>query len=396
VAETEVAFRDHNSSGPGIRLTKWNNLAVNDTVLIGREVTRVFALPRNPDDDCQFWTEQGVRVGFLETTPEHHPMGQPIYKVEVHPPGATVPAGGAPPVTLTYRNDDGGPDFGKDARVTFDPPADGDYVVRVGDARGLGGERFDYHLVVRKPRPDFTVSVSPDDPNIPQGSTALVTVRVSRRDGFDAPVLVTADRLPPGITSTPALIERGATTAVLALSADPSTPTFSPPTWRLTARAVPDHGESDGADGLSHVLDPGGPAGGRITVTPEPNLRVAANPSRIVIRAGGQVSMTLPVERGPAFTGRVPIEMRNLPHGVQVLDIGLNGVLVTEKQTERTVRIYAEPWVKPGERPFYAVARAESAGTEHSSSPILLVVEPAADSGRSAGTIGSAPTSAAR
>ena len=35
VAETYVAFRDHNSSSPGIRLTQWNNLAINDG-LIGR------------------------------------------------------------------------------------------------------------------------------------------------------------------------------------------------------------------------------------------------------------------------------------------------------------------------------------------------------------------------
>ena len=84
--------------------------------------------------------------------------------------------------------------------------------------------------------------------------------------------------------------------------------------------------------------------------------------------------MTLIVERGAAFAGRVPIDVRNLPRGVRVLNIGLNGVLVTEKQTERSIFLYAEPWVEPTERPFYAVGKCEAAGTEHSSPPIALVV----------------------
>jgi hypothetical protein len=87
--------------------------------------------------------------------------------------------------------------------------------------------------------------------------------------------------------------------------------------------------------------------------------------------------MTLAVKRGPAFKGRVPIEVKNLPQGVRVLNIGLNGVLVTEAQTERSVFLLAEPWARPMARPFYAVGKAESAGTEDSSPPIELIVAPA-------------------
>ena len=86
--------------------------------------------------------------------------------------------------------------------------------------------------------------------------------------------------------------------------------------------------------------------------------------------------MTLAVERAPGFSGRVPIEVKNLPQGVRVLDIGLNGVLITETQVERSMFLLAEPWVRPMVRPFYAVARAESAGTDDSSPPIELVITP--------------------
>ena len=374
VSQTEVAFRDHGSAGTGIRLTTWNNLEINDVVLIGRELARIFALPKNPDDDCQFWGQQGQRIGLLGTTPEHHPMGQPIYKVEIHPPGATFPPGGAAPVTIEYRNDDAGPSVGKDSLLLFDPPADGRYIVQVRDVRGLGGPDFGYHLLVRPPRPDFRVSISPEDINIPRGGTTLATVSVTRIDEFDGPITVDCANLPPGVTAAAAVIESGMTTATLAFSADLSAPVFSAPTW--SASAFGSTGDSPGHE-VRHEFDPGGPNGGRITVTPAPNLKLIARPTRVKIQPGRDVTMTLDVERGPAFKGRVPIDVRNLPHGVRVLNIGLNGVLVTESQTARTITLHADAWVAPMERPFYAVGKAEAAGTEHSSAPILLVVEPA-------------------
>lgn len=373
VNATEVAFRDHNASGSGVRLTRWNNLAMNDTVLFGREVARIIALPKNPDDDCQFWNEQGQRLGFLETTPEHHPMGQPIYKVEVHPPGSTFPVGGVPPVTIHYRNDDGGPGFLKDARITFDPPADGDYLVRVADVRELGGPEFSYHLVIRAPRPGFSVSVGMENPNIHRGGTLLVPISLSRSDGFEGPVEISAEDLPEGITATPTVIERGMFSALLALSAAPTAPAFSSPSWKVRARSV---GDDSPGQALEKEVDPGSPSGGRITVIPDPNLTVTPDPDRVTIRPGHEVTMRLSVARSPAFSGRVPIDVRNLPHGVRVLNIGLNGVLVTESQTERTITLYAEPWVSPMTRPFYAVGKAEAAGTEHPSQPIILTLEP--------------------
>jgi hypothetical protein len=377
VDQTEVAFRDHPSTTPLIRLTHWDNLAINDYLLFGRELVRIQALPRNPDDDCAFWGQQGQRLGWLETTPEQHPMGQAMYKVEIHPPGTTFPPSGVPTTTLTYQNDDGGPSFSKDSRVTFRAPADGEFLVRVEDVRGLGGGDSAYHLVLRRPHPSFQVRLDAENPNVPRGGTALVNLTVMRRDGFDAPVEVTAEGLPPGVTVTPALIGGDELGGILALSADSSAPAFSPPTWRVVAReVVPPSAASRRSPPQRQEIDPGGPSGGWITVMPASNLKVSARPRRVVIHPGEQVAMTLAVARAPAFAGRVPIDVKNLPQGVRVLNIGLNGVLVTEKQVERTVSLLAEPWVRPMTRPFYAVGKAEAAATEDSSPPIELVIVP--------------------
>ena len=78
-----------------------------------------------------------------------------MYKVGIHPPGSAFPPNGFPVIQLNYRNDDGGTGYGKDSRLFFDPPADGEYQVRIGDSRGQGGRNYAYRLTVRPPRPDL-------------------------------------------------------------------------------------------------------------------------------------------------------------------------------------------------------------------------------------------------
>ena len=48
VDQTEVAFRDHPSTTPNIRLTHWDSLSVNDYLWFGRELVRIQALPAIP------------------------------------------------------------------------------------------------------------------------------------------------------------------------------------------------------------------------------------------------------------------------------------------------------------------------------------------------------------
>ena len=84
--------------------------------------------------------------------------------------------------------------------------------------------------------------------------------------------------------------------------------------------------------------------------------------------------MTVKIERRNGFKGRVPLDVRGLPHGVRVLDIGLNGILVLPGQTTRTIEIFCEPWVKPTEHPFVVFARREGKGTEHAAKSVLLRV----------------------
>jgi hypothetical protein len=68
-----------------------------------------------------------------------------------------------------------------------------------------------------------------------------------------------------------------------------------------------------------------------------------------------------------------------------VVNVGLNGVLVTEFQTSRTFTLRAEEWVKPIQQPIYVVAMVESnSPTMHPSAPVTLRVSelPARDSAK--------------
>ena len=78
----------------------------------------------------------------------------------------------------------------------------------------------------------------------------------------------------------------------------------------------------------------------------------------------------------PARGGlRIPLDVKGLPYGVRVLDIGLNGILLTERDSEREVAIYCEPWVAPMDHPFVVLARREGKNTEHAARSVLLKVK---------------------
>ncbi len=95
------------------------------------------------------------------------------------------------------------------------------------------------------------------------------------------------------------------------------------------------------------------------TATPKPPVAIAfPEIPEVVIAPGSMAQCELRIERN-GFEQRVQFDVNNLPHGVIVEDIGLNGVLIPEGQTERTIFLRAENWVPETDRLFHAVAKVE-------------------------------------
>src|SRR5262249_14401416 len=156
---------------------------------------------KTPDEDIFFKSFQGVRLTYEDTTAEAHANGSTVYKVSLHPPGTKLPQNGLPVTTFYFRNDDGGPMYGKDSKLNFTAPADGEYVVRIGDVRGQQGQRFTYRLTIHEAEPDFVIFADPENPNVPQGATLPVTVTAYRNDGFDGDIAVKLLSLPAGVAA---------------------------------------------------------------------------------------------------------------------------------------------------------------------------------------------------
>jgi len=362
VSQTYTTFRDHDSNNPGIRLDTWNELRTNDYLFVGSELMRIKALPKNPDDDCQFVQLDGKRLGFLGTTPTHHAQNAPMYKVEFHPPGSTFPPNGLPVLPLHYRNDDGGPGFGKDSFLLFEAPKTGKYRVNLRDARGAGGEQFGYRLTVRAPKPNYTLRLSPNDPKVWNNSGVPLTVTATRSDGFTGPIRIRFDKLAAGFAAPDTIIEAEQPSATVALSATGVAGAGSP--FRVIGEAM-----IDGKPVVREV------AGGTPSLVLPGDLTTATNVTALTAKPGQESKMKVTITRAKGFTGRVPVEVRGLPHGVRVENIGLSGILILPEESEREVTIFVESWVKPMEVPFVVLSKLEKTGGEFAAKSVLLKIE---------------------
>jgi hypothetical protein len=111
------------------------------------------------------------------------------------------------------------------------------------------------------------------------------------------------------------------------------------------------------------------------SIVPAPDVVVTTDASNVVLEPGKDITIKLNVERHNGFKGRVPCTVQNLPLGVRVVNVGLNGVLVTEAQSSRTFTLRAEDWAKPISQPIYVVGEVESnSSTMHPSAPIMVKV----------------------
>jgi len=367
---TAVTLNDPSSSGSGIRILSWTGMAVGDTLMVGSELVKVSAMPRGPDDDIRFESFEGQRIGLLDTTPEAHSIDTPVYKVRVYPPGATFVSNGLPLVRLPYRNDDGGPGYGKDSRLRFTAPADGEYIVRLRDVRGLHGEDYAYRLTVRAPAPDFRLSVEPRNPNVPVGGRIPVTVTALRLDDFDGPIEVSIEDLPAGLSASRGVIEPGRVSTTVLLSADENAHLDRAVPLRVSGKA------HDGARQLAHWASPEDKLK-LIALMPKPDITMEAKTREVVLEPGKTATVEVEIRRNNNFGGRVPVEVYNLPPTVIVANVGLNGVLITENENRVTFTLQALENAEAIDQPIVLSGNIETRAdqqNEYASGPIVLKV----------------------
>src|SRR5690606_10635767 len=132
--------------------------------------------------------------------------------------------------------------FGSDSFLIFRAPRDGEYIARISDVRGFGGDsEFGYRLSIRDPRPGFTVAVGGKGAKVSPGSGRELHFSATRLEGFEGPIRIEIENLPEGFhATTPVVIEEGQIHAFGVVSAaadakEPSTEALA--AVKLTARA---------------------------------------------------------------------------------------------------------------------------------------------------------------
>lgn len=365
--DSSTTFRPSSSTQAGFRVTNWEEMHLDQFLYLGGEVIRIFRQPQGPDSDTLFYTLGGQRRAYFDTTPVAHALDELIYIVEPRAVGEPLEQNGLPEFPVYFENDDDSyRKKGRDSRLTFIAPKDGTYIIRVTDVRDFFGERFVYRLIIREPRPDFSVNLAGKNLTVHRGSGRRFTVNAERMDEFDDPIQIDISNVPPGFTvSTPLVIQGGHQSAqgVIFAAADAQEPAAA--AWenvKVEARAIVG-GEEVSKSGSNF---------GHITLGDQPKVQVALAPADLTIVPGSTTTAKLSVQRHD-FEDRIQFDVGNLPHGVIVDNIGLNGVLIPEGQSERTIYFTAEHWVPETTRTLQATAEVDGG---LASPPITLHVLP--------------------
>ena len=121
---------------------------------------------------------------------------------------------------------------GPDSYLRFQPPADGEYLIRVADHLGGGGADYVYRVEVTRVQPKLALTIPLVAPNsqerqaivVPRGNRFATLIRAARAD-FGGALKIAAKDLPPGVTCVEAQMPDGVDVVPLVFEAAADAPT---------------------------------------------------------------------------------------------------------------------------------------------------------------------------
>lgn len=230
----------------------------------------------------------------------------------------------------------------RDARIDFSFPEPDVYMLRVEDITGAGSDGYIYHLNVVPTRPDFSISVTPDNPNIGRGGTVVLTVTADRRVGFSGEIMLEVKNLPPGVTASPGAILKEMGEGFITLTAAPDAPlehrvvevvgSVIPLTGELVKRAA----NPIEFYRLANQLLPVQRSSVVVSVTEPPNVILSVSPENLTIAPETPVPLKVAARRKPGSKQILTLALLGLPPGIRAQQ--LNTILGGD-QTEATIVI---------------------------------------------------------
>lgn len=186
-----------------------------------------------------------------------------------------------------------------------------------------------------------------------------------RKDEFDGPVEVRIQGLPPGFHAPVMTIPQGEVNASFSLFAEATAPEPPKNAPNLTLLATATIQGNKVVKTL--VVNPP-------KLIPPGDIQTTASVDILAVKAGTDTKLPVKIERRNGFSLRVPLDVQGLPHGARVLNVGLNGILITPRETERVIDIQVDSWLEPGEYPFVVLAKQEGKNGQFAAKSVILKV----------------------
>jgi hypothetical protein len=207
-----------------------------------------------------------------------------------------------------------------DPDLIFEFPEDGPYTLVVTDATTKGGQADAiYHLEIAPDQPGFALRAT-EQLNLPIGGKVSIDVQAERRGKFDAPIRVTLEGLPEGVSAPAEIVIPGGQSKVgveLNVAADAAADASLVSIFGESSVAQPSSSEPSVSGAIG-----GGPIDGDKSIRQgaEPMLVALTIPSPIEIDAEGKDDV-LKWPRGSTFPGPVLIARKAGFDGDVVLEM---------------------------------------------------------------------------
>ncbi|MCX6608578.1 MAG: IPT/TIG domain-containing protein [Acidobacteria bacterium] len=286
------------------------------------------------------------------------------------------------PVDLTMRlldsvgkqvalNDDftfvGGKFYQRDPRILHTFKEAGEYAVELRNVVQVVGERSPYQLLVRPPKPSYTLQLSNERPHVYPGGESPWKVSAQRLDGHNDPIALTLSGLPAGITADPVTIPAGKDEAAFLLRATgkPGTAGFvtvksdRQNAWR-SVRVSSGGGEGAAFTRLDQAL---------LSISEKPNFSLEAQATNVNIPRGGSAVIPVAIRRENGFVTPIAFAAENLPPGVT-----LEAVSAPGDSNVVQLKITAAPDATLGRAPRVAIL-GSAAGESHEAPKITVQVD---------------------
>lgn len=291
----------------------------------------------------------------------------------------------------------------KDSRLLWTAPAEGEFTLVLRDLHGRGGREFLYHLTAKPASPDFEVRGEYYYAMLVPGVSTIWFARIERFNGFEGPVRIEVEDLPPGVTQTPVTIPAEMTHCGIVLTADDDAKIGAA---RVRVRGVAEITDASGE--AREIVRYGqatceqqGSGGGQsrwpietqvVAVTKPLDLtKVEASVDEITLTPGGEAEFDVRIERSEGFEDPVTLATEfdyfnskfgeQLPPGVKLSK--KSKLRLAGKTLEGKIVLEADSKAKPVTRlPIAALARVSvtfSITTNYCTQPVHLTVTPAAE-----------------